>query len=225
MVAEFEAVLDLKDEVGFFDFVIVALRSEVMKEDEEASGDAVRALAPAWREGCRRFAACAADEYAHSDAHHLLRDVITPTDADSADPGARRISTSEWAFDSHATDGTTLNVVDTGDRSRIVMNQSDHGATLLTLPERVAGNGDQAPLVGLDATARGELWATALYQEVSTTDIHKTDLERARFLEDALELCVILTADNPRYYESTPKSKDTDGDVSLLEGLPSATPA
>jgi len=116
-----------------FHFVIVALRSEVMKEDKEVSGDAVRALIPAWRECCRRFAAWAGG-YVHSDAHHLLRGVITPTDADSVDIEARRISTSEWAFDSHATDGTTLDVVDTGARSRIMMDRNDHGATLLTPP-------------------------------------------------------------------------------------------
>ena len=196
--------------------------AEAAREDADRAPAVVDAAVTALtggRQGCRRLAAWADDGYAHPDAHHLLRGVITPTDADSADPGARRISTSEWAFDPDATDGTMLDIVDTGTRSRIVMDRNDHGATLLTPPDRTAGNGDDAPLVGLDATAREKLWATALGEEVSTTDIHDTDAERAAFLEDALDLRVIQAADDPRYYEGDPKTKDTDGDVSLLEAL------
>ena len=171
------------------------------------------------REGCRRLAAWADDGYAHPDAHHLLEAVITPTDADADDPGARRIDTDAWAFDPDATDGTVLDVVDTGDRARALLDRNDHGAILHTPPAREAGNGDPAPLVGLDATARRELWATALLEDVRVKDIHDTPAERATFLEEALDLRVLQASDQPRPYEGDPATKDTDGDVALLEAL------
>jgi hypothetical protein len=171
------------------------------------------------REGCRRLAAWADDGYAHPDAHHLLEAVITPTDADADDPGARRIDTDAWAFDPDATDGTVLDVVDTGDRARALLDRNDHGAILHTPPAREAGNGEPAPLVGLDATARRELWATALLEDVRVEDIHETPAERAAFLEAALDLRVLQASDQPRPYEGDPATKDTDGDVALLEAL------
>jgi len=195
-------------------------------EAVEAWGDGacetVRAAVTALRggrEGCRRLAAWADDGYAHPDAHHLLEAVITPTDADADDPGARRVGTDAWAFDPDATDGTVLDVVDTGDRARSLLDRNDHGAILHTPPAREAGNGDPAPLVGLDATARRELWATALLEDVRVKDIHDTPAERAAFLEEALDLRVLQASDQPRPYEGDPATKDTDGDVALLEAL------
>ena len=195
---------------------------EAVEADSDGAREAVRAATTALRggrDGCRRLAAWADDGYAHPDAHHLLRGVVTPTDADSDDPGARRIDTDAWAFDPDATEGTVVDVVDTGDRARTLLDRNGHGAILHTPPAREAGNGDVAPLVGLDATGRRELWATALLEDVVVEDIHDTDAERAEFLEEALDLRVIRASDRPRPYEGDPNSKDTDGDVALLEAI------
>lgn len=188
------------------------------EEAAEATVDAATTALRGGRDGCRRLAAWANDGYAHPDAHYFLRGVITPTGEDG-DVGARRIDTDAWAFDPDATEGTVVDAVDVGERARVLIDRNGHGATLHTPPARTAGNGDDAPLLGLDATARAELWSVALGEEVLVEDIHDTDAERAEFLEDALDLRVIQAADRPRYYEGDPRSKDTDGDVALLEAI------
>jgi hypothetical protein len=208
-----------------FDGDLAALVEDAAEAARDGSDTAREAIAAATtalrggREGCRRLAAWADDGYAHPDAHHLLAGVITPTGADSDDPGARRIDTDCWAFDPDATDGTTLDVVDTGERSRAVVDRNDHGAILHTPPSRIAGNGEETPLVGLDATGRADLWTTALGEAVETDDVHTTPAERAEFLGDALDLRVIQAADRPRSYEGDPASKDTEGDVALLQAI------
>jgi hypothetical protein len=171
------------------------------------------------REGCRRLAAWADDGYAHPDAHHLLTNIITPTGEESDDPDARRVRTSSWAFDPDATDGTVVDVVETGEKSRSVVDRNDHGALLQTPPSRVSAGGEDVPLVGLDATGRTALWANAVGEDVDTADIHTTPAERAEFLENALSLRVLQASDRPRSYEGDPATKDTDGDVALLESL------
>ena len=192
---------------------------EAADQGEAEAAATVEAALTALRggsEGCRRLAAWADDGYAHPDAHHLLTAVITPTADES---GAKRIHTSNWAFDPDATDGTVLDVVQTNERDRVVADRNDHGALLHTPPLRVNGSGEESPLVGLDATGRAELWSTALGEDVETADIHTTPRERAEFLQNALSLRVIQAADRPRPYEGDPTTKDTDGDVALLESL------
>ena len=187
---------------------------EAARERRDGAAEAVDAAVTALRggrEGCRRLAAWATDGYAHPDAHHLLGAVV------EVDP--TRIQTSSWAFDPDATDGTVLDVVDTGERARTVLDRNGHGARIHTPPSRTSGSGDDAPLVGLDATGRAELWSNALGEEVVTADIHDTPEERAAFLEDALDLRVLQAANRPRPYEGDPTTKDTDGDVALLEAI------
>lgn len=162
------------------------------------------------RDGCRRLAAWADDGYAHPNAHHLLTAVITPTG--EGGEGAR-VDTDAWAFDPDATDGTVVDVVDTTAKGRVVLDRNDHGAILHTPPAV------DAPIVGLDATARRSLWSVALQEDVTLADIHDTPEERAAFLEDTLDLRVLQAADRPRFYEGDPATKDTDGDVALLEAI------
>jgi DNA-binding transcriptional ArsR family regulator len=187
---------------------------EAARERRDGAAEAVEAAVTALRggrEGCRRLAAWATDGYAHPDAHHLLGAVVEeePT----------RVETSSWAFDPDATDGTVVDVVETGARARTVLDRNGHGARIHTPPSRTSGSGDDAPLVGLDATGRAELWSNALGEPVETADIHDTPEERAAFLEDALDLRVLQAADRPRPYEGDPTTKDTDGDVALLEAI------
>ncbi|RLM62552.1 hypothetical protein [Halorubrum sp. Atlit-26R] len=162
-------------------------------------------------EGCRRLAAWADDGYAHPDAHHILGNIV--------EPEPTQISTSSWAFDPDATDGTVVDVADTGDRAVTVLDRNSHGARLHTPPARTDAGGEDVPLVGLDATGRASLWSVSLGEEVTTDDIHDTPRERARFLENALDLRVLQAADQPRAYSGDPSSKDTDGDVALLEAI------
>jgi len=193
---------------------LVEAAVEAARERRDGAVEAVEAAVTALRggrEGCRRLAAWATDGYAHPDAHHLLGAVV------EEDP--TRIQTSSWAFDPDATDGTVLDVVDTGERARTVLDRNGHGARIHTPPSRTSGGGDDAALVGLDATGRAELWTNALGEEVVTADIHDTPEERAAFLEDALDLRVLQAADRPRPYEGDPTTKDTDGDVALLEAI------
>ncbi|SNR42452.1 hypothetical protein [Halorubrum vacuolatum] len=187
---------------------------EAVRDGTEAASARLNAAMTALRgsrEGCRRLAAWATDGYAHPDAHHLLEAVV----ADEP----RRIHTDAWAFDDRATDGTTLDVVDTHGRATTVLDRNGHGALLHNPPARTDAGGEDVPLVALDATGRAELWSVALGEDVSVDDIHDSAAERATFLEDALDLRVLRAADRPRYYEGSPASKDTDGDVALLEAL------
>jgi hypothetical protein len=196
---------------------------DAVRAGDEVAPEMVRASVTALsggREGCRRLAAWADDGYAHPDAHHLLEAVVTPTgSSDDGHGSGNRVSTSEWAFDPDATDGTVLDVVETGSRATSIVDRNDHGAVLHTPPSRVAAGGGDVPVVGLDATAREELWEVALGDPVATDDIHETPGERAAFLEDALDLRVLQASDRARFYEGDPSSKDTDGDVALLEAI------
>lgn len=162
-------------------------------------------------EGCRRLAAWADDGYAHPDAHHILGAVV--------EPEPERVNTSKWAFDPDATDGTVVDVAETGERARTILDRNGHGARLHTPPARTDAAGEGVPLVGLDATGRAPLWSVALGEEVDTDDIHDTARERAEFLEEALDLRVLQADDRPRAYSGDPKTKDTDGDVALLEAI------
>ena len=195
---------------------------EAVEDCRDGAREAIDAAVTAFRggrEGCRRLAAWADDGYAHPDAHHLLTNIITPTSEESDDPDARRVQTSNWAFDPDATDGTVVDVVKTGEKARSVVDRNDHGALLQTPPSRVSAGGEDVPLVGLDATGRVSLWSNAIGESVDTADIHTNPGERAEFLENALSLRVLQASDRPRSYEGDPATKDTDGDVALLEAI------
>ena len=193
---------------------LVEEAADGVREGEEAARPLLAAAKTSLRggrEGCRRLAAWANDGYAHPDAHHLLEAALAKD--------AKRIDTDAWAFDERATEGTSLDVVDTHGRATTVLDRNGHGALLHNPPGRTDAGGEDVPLVGLDATARRELWSVALGEDVSIADIHDTPAERAAFLEDALDLRVLRAADRPRYYEGSPASKDTDGDVALLQKI------
>ena len=199
-----------------------AFREVVERATEYDTPDTLEAAATALEggpDGCQRLAAWANDGYAHPDAHHLLEAVVTPTGPDSDDLDGRRIHTDAWAFDPEATDGTVLDVVETHGNATTVLDRNDHGALLQTPPSRTSLGGEEAPLVGLDATGRAELWRVALGEDVETADIHETPAERAAFLEDALDLRVLRASDRPRYYSGDPGTKDTDGDAALLKTI------
>ncbi len=201
---------------------LVADALDRLREGRDGARAALSAASAALQggeEGCRRLAAWATDGYAHPDAHHLLTAVAAPTGPDTDDAVGPRIDTDTWAFDGAATDGTVVDVVDTGDRARTVLDRNGHGAILDTPPSRVSSGGDPAPVVGLDATARRALWREVFHEAVSLADIHDTARERRQFLRETLDLRVLRAADKPRYYEGDPSTKDTVGDAALLRRL------
>jgi hypothetical protein len=164
-------------------------------------------------DGVEALATWGDDGYAHPDAHHFLQAVAAPADA------VDRVATDGFAFDPDATDGTRLDRVQTGERATTLLDRNGHGAILHTPPSRTSGSGDPAPLIGLDATGRAELWGVALGEDVETRGLFDTPGDRARFLRDALGLQVVQCADRPRPYEGSPDGKDLTGDVALLEAI------
>jgi DNA-binding transcriptional ArsR family regulator len=108
--------------------------------------------------------------------------------------------------------------VHVGERTTVLVDENRHGATVLDPPDR-STRGGEAPLVGLDATARPALWRLAVGERVDVRDIHRTPRERAEFLRDRLGLTVVRMSDQARAYEGDPSTKDTDGDVALVEAL------
>jgi hypothetical protein len=188
----------------------------MQRDDARARLQAVITALTGGPDACRQLAAWANDGYAHPQADHLLQAVITPTGNDAE---GRRVSTEKWAFDDAATNGTVLDVVDTAPKARCMQDRNGHGAHLKIAPSRTAGDGSEAPVIGLDATGRRQLWEEALFEEVTTADIHDTDAERAEFLQEVLGLQVLRASDRARAYSGDPESKGTDRDVALLEAI------
>jgi len=176
-------------------------------------------------DGCRELAIWSDDGYAHPDAAALLRAVITPREADDS----RRIHTSGYNYPNPRKpgDATVLKQVDLGDAT-VLVDENRQGATLLDPPDRTAADGSTAPLVGLDAFPRPELWALALREPLDTVDVvdvHDTPRERAAFLRDHHGLSVAQMSPLARAYSGDPDSKDTAATSRSSSSSPTNTPA
>ena len=188
----------------------------------DAAGGVLRSVATALEggdAGCRELAIHADDGYAHRLAHRLLYGVVAPGGGEGV---ADLIETDAFDYSGDGFDGTRLKHVrvDAGAGTDTILVDRDHdGATVLSPPERTAGNGEECPVVGLDATARRRLWGLMLGADVAVEDIHDSMTERARFLRDGLGLQVVRTAQKRRFYEGDPAGKDLDGDVALIEEI------
>jgi hypothetical protein len=182
-----------------------------------AALDAADAALRGGPDGVRELAVWSDDGHAHPDAGYILRAVITPTDDQRAD----RVRTSGYDYPSPGRpgEGTVLKSVSTAGRSTTLVDENRQGATILDPPGRSTGGGDTAPVVGLDATARAELWRFSLGEQVELADVHDGPRERAEFLHDHLGLSVIQMSRHARPYMGDPDGKDTDGDVALVEHL------
>lgn len=195
---------------------------EATEEDGDGAGNLLRAAVTALKggnEGCRELAVFANGAYAHRKAHRLLEGLAAP--AGSGDV-ADVIETQAFAYDTDAEEGARLkNVrVDAGESTgsdTVLLDRDHNGATILSPPARTAGNGEECPVIGLDATARRRLWSLMLGCSVELEDIHDSRAERARFLRDALGLQVVRAANRPRPYEGDPSGKDLGSDVALLQ--------
>ena len=191
---------------------LIATAVEAVREDDETAEAKVEAATRALkggRDGCETLAAWADAGYAHPEAYQFLEAVATPTGEGEV---GDRVELTAKTFDAER-DATVVDRVETGETSVVVLDRNGEGALLHTAPN------PSAPIVGLDATARAELWANVLRKDVALRDIHDTDAERAAFLEEVLDLSVIQAAEAPRFYEGDPTTKDTEGDVALLEAI------
>jgi len=189
-------------------------------EGADGSAGFLRAAATALAggtDGCRELAVYADDGYAHRQAHRLLEAVITPSGEDGV---ADTIETPSFSYGDR--EGTRLKrvaITEHESQDTVLVDRDHEGATLLSPPSRTAGNGEECPVVGLDATARRRLWALMLGANVAVEDIHDSKRERARFARDVLGLQVVRTSKRARPYEGDPSGKDLDGDVALLEEI------
>lgn len=170
--------------------------------------------------GARELAVWATDGWAHRDAHYLLRGIITPTGDDApADRLQTRhgghVDTDGWGS---RDDGASINRVQY-DGVTVLVDRDGEGATIHNPPDRTAGSGSPAPVVGLDATGRRHLWELALGETVETRDVHTSPRERQQFLREQLGLRVVQIGDEARPYEGNPDGKDLDGDVALLRRI------
>jgi hypothetical protein len=181
---------------------------------EDALDNAESALLGGDR-GARALSVYADDADAHRLANKLLEGVITP---DEEDDPATRIATASFAYGDDR-DGTTLKHAEAADGTTILVDRDHDGASVLDTPDRTAADGNDVPLIGLDATGRERLWSLAIGADVERADIHDTHAERARFLREHMDLQVVKAADRIRSYEGNPKGKDLDGDVALIERI------
>ena len=170
--------------------------------------------------GTRELAVWATDGWAHRDAHHLLRGIITPAGEDHPADRLRtrfggHVGAGAWGAGGEGASVTRV----IHDGVTVVVDRDGRGATVHKPPERTAGSGEPAPLVGLDATGRRRLWQLALGHAVDLADVHTSPRERERFLREQLGLRVVQVGDEARPYEGDPSGKDLDGDVALVEKI------
>jgi len=167
--------------------------------------------------GVRELSVHAEDGYAHQHAHRLLEGLITPEKH-----GSKPLETSSWTFGDER-ESMRLNHVqiarDDDASDTVLVDRGHKGAALHRPPQRRAADGSDCPIVGLDATARRNLWGLMLGYPVNIADVHDSYVERARFLRDQLGLQVIQTDDRPLPYEGDPSGKDLDADVALLQEI------
>jgi hypothetical protein len=173
---------------------------------------AARTALAGGEDGCRELAAHARDGYAHPLAHLLLHGIIA--DGESA----TEIQTKAFDFepdDDSGTDGTSIKSVQR-DRETMLMDRNHQGATVRNPPAFREGDYPN-PVVGLDATGRGQLWELGIGCEVEERDIHDSARERRAFLRNVLNLQVVQTSPHTKTYSGNASKKNLDGDVALTK--------
>ncbi|MHC3439558.1 hypothetical protein ACYJ1Y_16070 [Natrialbaceae archaeon A-gly3] len=165
------------------------------------------------RDGCRELALFSNWGYSHPSAHHLLAGLIATTD----DPDVTEVSTDQFGFDVHAPDGGTNLKVLERKGATILADRNHHGAIVHNPPAFTDAAGAKCPLVGLDATARPELWRIAIGRGAEIRDIHQTPTERRRFLKERMNTVVVQTSDHVNTYGGDPEHKNFGEDLALLD--------
>jgi len=165
--------------------------------------------------GARELAVWSDHGYAHREAHYLLEAALAP-EADN-DRDVTQVQTEEYTF---GADEATLKYVTVGESNHatVILDRDYNGAGVLAPPGRSAAGGT-CPLIGLDATARRDLWELVIGEDVTIEDIHDTPEERAEALRELHNLQVIQTTTDIKSYEGDPSGKNLDADVALLEEI------
>jgi hypothetical protein len=74
-------------------------------------------------------------------------------------------------------------------------------------------------VVGLDATGRERLWSLATGTDIHKRDIHENARSRRSFLREVLNLQVVQTSPHIKTYSGSPRSKNFDGDIALVQSV------
>jgi len=215
-----DADLDIEGDLAALVHRAIEAAADPDRDAEELLDSAMTALRGG-REGAEVLASGADDGYARPDAYWLLLGLLAPDEFDGeADAGDVeddwRASVQADVCDAEhfdfGNDNGRIKTVTVRDRVRLLIDQDMDGAELLTPP-----NLRQNTVIGLDATARADLWELALGAEFEQRDIHATPGERRTFLKDVLNLRVVQTTPHVQTYSGNPTGKNFGDDIAVVD--------
>jgi len=189
------------------DGAVDASRGEAPGELLEAAADALEG----GRDGCRALAVASVGGYAHPDAWALLAGAIARPEDDGVSVGRQRTLALGDGDAGVQHKSLTLNGAD------IHADRDHHGAIVFDRPSFTDAEGATCPLVGLDATARRELWRIALGRDAEVRDIHDTVAERRRHIREGMKHTVVQTANTPLPYHGDPSGRNFQEDLAVVE--------
>ena len=188
------------------DDAVAAADGDAPRELVKAAADALKG----GRDGCRALAVGADGGYAHPDAWALLAGAIAEPDDDGVSVGTQRtLSLGDGGEGLHHKN-LTVNGAD------IHADRDHHGAVVFDRPNFTDRDGGKCPLVGLDATARRDLWKIALGRDAEVRDIHDTVEERRRHIREGMKHTVVQTANTPLPYHGDPSGRNFQEDLAVV---------
>lgn len=185
----------------------------VAAAEDDAPSELIHAAADALkggRDGCRALAVSADGGYAHPDAWALLAGAIADPDDDGVSVGSQRTLSLGDGGEGIQHKNLTVNGAD------IHVDRDHHGAVVFDRPRFTDRDGGKCPLVGLDATARPDLWRIALGRDAEVRDIHDTVEERRRHIREGMKHTVVQTADTPLPYHGDPSGRNFQEDLAVV---------
>ena len=189
------------------DSAIDASRGEAPGELLEAAADALEG----GRDGCRALAIASVGGYAHPDAWAFLAGAIARPEDDGVSLGRQRTLALGDGDAGVQHKSLTLNGAD------IHADRDHHGAVVFDRPSFTDAEGATCPLVGLDATARRDLWRIALGRDAQVRDIHDTVAERRRHIREGMKHTVVQTANTPLPYHGDPSGRNFQEDLAVVK--------
>ena len=188
------------------DDAVGAAEGDAPRELVEAAADALQG----GRDGCRALAVGADGGYAHPDAWALLAGAIAEPDDDGVSVGTQRTLSLGDGGEGLQHKNLTVNGAD------IHVDRDHHGAVVFDRPSFTDRDGGKCPLVGLDATARRDLWRIALGRDAEVRDIHDTTAERRRHIREGMNHTVVQTANTPLPYHGDPSGRNFQEDLAVV---------
>jgi hypothetical protein len=188
------------------DDAVAAAEGDAPRELVEAAADALQG----GRDGCRALAVGADGGYAHPDAWALLAGAIAEPDDDGVSVGTQRTLSLGDGGEGLQHKSLTVNGAD------IHADRDHHGAVVFDRPSFTDRDGGTCPLVGLDATARRDLWRIALGRDAEVRDIHDSAAERRRHIREGMNHTVVQTANTPLPYHGDPSGRNFQEDLAVV---------